>query len=112
MEDFNGDKTEGKIAFGGAAEEPKANVDPTVGFSRVASLELALTSTGASMHNQGIKVGNSTYVIQSGGKELKGDLPTGVKIIKVADADDATAVATKLAAVITADEKKQWQLCS
>ncbi len=104
VEDWNADKTETPIAFGAAAKQETANVDPTDGKYRVASLELALTGTGKDLHNQGIKVGDTTYVIQSGGAELKG-VPDDAKIIKVGDTDTAAQVAAKLAAAITADEQ-------
>lgn len=103
-EDFAGAGGDGTaIAFGGAAKEPTANVDPKDASYRVASLKLTLTGTGKDMHNQGIKVGDTTYVIRSGGKELKG-VPSDATIINVADNDAITAVGEKLAAAITASE--------
>ena len=110
QEDYAGDGTADEITYGSAAGEARVHVAAKDGSYQVASSKLTLdnSKTGADFHNMGITVGDVTYIIKSGTKELCENTPeedgANVKYVEVDDADSATDVAKKLAAAISGDE--------
>ncbi len=98
--------TQNSISYGGQAGTPVAYEAKQAGSYQVASekLQLNATATAANLHNTGFTVGNTTYVIQEAGKELKGVPDTGVKVLSFSASTTGNDIATALAAQITADE--------
>lgn len=92
------------INFGLAGEETEY-VAGTDADYQVASLKYTVKSdaTGENSHNKAITVGEKTYVLDNGSEEIKG-APEDAITVKIDEADDAEAIAKKLAAAITADE--------
>lgn len=102
--------TTNQIGFGSAAGDATSYTPAVDGKYQVASTQLTLdaASTGANSHNKALTVGSMTYVIQNGTEDLKGlegkVEGTDYKVVKVDSTDDKDAIASKLAAAISADE--------
>ena len=92
------------ISYGGKAGESTAYAAKTDESYQVASETLTLSQNAAALHNTGITVGDTTYVIKAAGSELKGT-PADATVVEVAANATAAQIGDALAAKITADEQ-------
>ena len=108
-EKYDGNTTN-TIKFGavGQSTSYSAKVDTTY---QVASTKLKITAADAAKaHNMAITVGDFTYILRDSSQKLSDDTPADGKTVKYVTLDATTdntagAIASKLAAAITANEK-------